>query len=202
MASDPTTTAYFINPPIICVSTFVLPTVAKQELDKNITAETSTYATNVRRRFLCGPCRNKESGRLVLPRGNLDSNLLLTVPKSVTSRQWRTTNTQLWTVTILDRQNTKHAFIFLFSINSKITLSSVPNLIIMCPLITHSLNFLLVPEATTSKVTVFVSPWKHNRLKSILHWPSLFCPNSLFPQASILSPHIRLNIRLFIDKLN
>jgi hypothetical protein len=53
MATEPISTAYFINPKCVCVSVCVSPIGATQRLGKNITAETNTYAN------LCGQCRMK-----------------------------------------------------------------------------------------------------------------------------------------------
>jgi hypothetical protein len=49
------------------------PIVARQRLGRNVTAVTNTHATIEdcwRRRFQCGPCRIKESKRLILPLSN------------------------------------------------------------------------------------------------------------------------------------
>jgi hypothetical protein len=64
----------------VCVSLLIVPRqrlgkypliVARQRLGRNFTAITNTHETLEEfwtRRFQCGPCRIKESGRLVLPR--------------------------------------------------------------------------------------------------------------------------------------
>jgi hypothetical protein len=60
MASEPISTAYFINPPPIslCFFTCFPHIVARQRLGKKVTAATNTHATIelMDASFLCGPC--------------------------------------------------------------------------------------------------------------------------------------------------